>query len=89
MHKFYLDKAGMGLVYLLFSWTFIPLIIGFFEGLSLFSTSQEKFDELYNKEYSAPMKANMPDDLEKLFELKEKGIITNAEFNLQKSKLLK
>jgi len=33
IHKFYLDKVGLGLVYILFSWTFIPLIVGVIEGI--------------------------------------------------------
>jgi len=33
IHKFYLDKVGLGLVYILFCWTFIPLIIGAIEGI--------------------------------------------------------
>ena len=30
-HHFYLGKIGWGLIYLLFSWTFIPLVIGLVE----------------------------------------------------------
>ncbi|MBO4555509.1 MAG: NINE protein [Elusimicrobiales bacterium] len=33
VHKFYAGKTGMGIVYLLFCWTFIPGIIGLIEGL--------------------------------------------------------
>ena len=33
IHKFYLGKAGLGIVYLLFSWTFIPALVGFIEGI--------------------------------------------------------
>ena len=33
IHKFYAGKIGMGIVYLLFCWTFIPGIIGFIEGI--------------------------------------------------------
>lgn len=32
-HKFYAGHFGQGVVYLLFCWTLIPLIIGFFEGI--------------------------------------------------------
>lgn len=31
VHKFYLGKVGLGFVYLLFCWTFIPAIIAFIE----------------------------------------------------------
>lgn len=33
IHKFYLGKAFWGIMYLVFSWTFIPLILGIIEGL--------------------------------------------------------
>jgi len=31
IHKFYLGQTGIGIVYLLFCWTFIPAIIAFVE----------------------------------------------------------
>jgi hypothetical protein len=33
IHKFYLDKPGIGVLYLLFCWTWIPAIISIFEGI--------------------------------------------------------
>jgi TM2 domain-containing membrane protein YozV len=33
IHKFYLGKIGLGIVYILFFWTFIPAIIAFVEGI--------------------------------------------------------
>jgi TM2 domain-containing membrane protein YozV len=47
-HRFYLGHTGSGVVRLLFCWTFIPTIIGFFEGISLLLTDQRRFDRLYN-----------------------------------------
>lgn len=32
-HKFYSGKTGLGLLYLLFGWTFIPMLIGVIEAL--------------------------------------------------------
>lgn len=43
-HKFYMGKYILGLVYLVFSWTWIPGIIGVLEGLSIFFGGQEKFE---------------------------------------------
>ncbi len=43
LHKFYLNQAGWGILYLLFCWTFIPGIISFFEALSIFSMSDREF----------------------------------------------
>ena len=48
IHKFYLGKAGQGIVYLLLCWTFIPAIIGFVEGLVYLAMSEEEFDSKYN-----------------------------------------
>ena len=42
-HKFYLGSVGMGIVYLLFFWTFIPAIAAFFEFIILLSMSDETF----------------------------------------------
>ncbi|MFI5228405.1 MAG: NINE protein [Gemmatimonadales bacterium] len=42
-HKFYLGSPGLGILYLLFCWTFIPSIIGFFEGLGYLFTSDESW----------------------------------------------
>ncbi len=33
VHKFYMRKVGLGIVYLLFCWTFIPSIIALIEGI--------------------------------------------------------
>jgi hypothetical protein len=47
VHKFYLGRAGQGVVYLLFFWTFIPLIVGFIEGLVYLSMSDADFASKY------------------------------------------
>ena len=47
-HKFYLGQNGLGLLYLVFVWTFIPAILGLVEGLSYFSLSDEDFNKKYN-----------------------------------------
>lgn len=43
IHKFYLGKIGMGILYLLFCWTGIPAIIGFIEGIIYLCSSDENF----------------------------------------------
>lgn len=42
-HKFYLGKSGMGILYLVFCWTYIPGLIGLFEGISYLVKSDEDF----------------------------------------------
>ncbi|WP_409978168.1 TM2 domain-containing protein [Anoxybacteroides tepidamans] len=48
IHKFYLGKLGQGVLYLLFSWTGIPSIIGFIEGIVYLLKSDEEFNQKYN-----------------------------------------
>lgn len=43
IHKFYLGNIGLGIVYILFCWTFIPGIIGFIEGIVYLCTDDYAF----------------------------------------------
>lgn len=47
VHKFYLGETGMGILYLCFSWTLIPAIAGFIEGILYLTKSDEEFQRLY------------------------------------------
>lgn len=49
VHKFYLGRAGWGVVYLLFCWTFIPAVVGFIEGILLLVMSEREFNGKYGK----------------------------------------
>lgn len=42
-HKFYLGRPGMGIVYLLFCWTFIPALVSPFEGIWYLVMSEHAF----------------------------------------------
>lgn len=42
IHKFYVGKIGSGIMMFLFSWTFIPGIIGFFQGISALNQRADK-----------------------------------------------
>lgn len=46
-HKFYLDRTGMGILYLVFCWTFIPAIVGLIEGIIYLTKSDEEFAATY------------------------------------------
>ncbi|MEN9472682.1 MAG: hypothetical protein RLZZ495_771 [Pseudomonadota bacterium] len=48
-HKFYLGQIGLGIVYLLFCWTFIPALIAFIEFILLLTMSDEKFNQKYGQ----------------------------------------
>ena len=43
VHKFYLGKTGMGILYLCFCWTAIPAFIGFIEGIMYLCSNDENF----------------------------------------------
>ena len=47
VHHFYLGNTLLGILYLLFSWTFIPGIIGFVEGIVMIFTSEEAWMRKY------------------------------------------
>ena len=48
VHKFYCGQVGLGIIYLLFFWTFIPAIIAFIEGI-IYLTSPN--DEVFTRRY--------------------------------------
>ena len=52
VHKFYLGINGHGFLYLVFSWTFIPLILSLFNFFSLLFMSNDKFNTEYNPAYT-------------------------------------
>ena len=43
VHKFYMGKIGMGILYICFCWTGIPAIIGFIEGIVYLCSNDEYF----------------------------------------------
>ncbi|MBP5397558.1 MAG: TM2 domain-containing protein [Bacteroidales bacterium] len=43
IHKFYMGKTGMGILYLVFCWTGIPSLAGLIEGIIYICESDEKF----------------------------------------------
>lgn len=87
-HKFYLGKPGWGIAYLLFSWTYIPGVVGFLEGISYLIMSDEKFDQLYNGGQALPAAENKPLTLENLKKLYDQGLITEGEYEQKRRKLL-
>jgi len=46
-HKFYLDKPGAGLLYLMFFWTGIPSILGIIDGVRYIRMDDEEFHRRY------------------------------------------
>ncbi len=48
IHKFYLGQVGWGIIYIVFCWTWIPAIIGIFEGLMFLFMSDKSFESKYS-----------------------------------------
>lgn len=48
LHKFYLGQPSWGLLYLLFSWSFIPMFLGVIEGLLYLAMSNQSFEAKYS-----------------------------------------
>jgi TM2 domain-containing membrane protein YozV len=46
-HKFYLGQTGMGIFYILFFWTFIPMIVSLIEGIIYLTMSDSEFSTKY------------------------------------------
>lgn len=97
-HRFYLGQTGKGILYLVFCWTLIPSFIAFIDFIVFLTMSKENFDLKYNQPFGqqpiinnfAPQAAPAKDiaaEIEKLHGLKEKGIISEAEFAEAKRKL--
>lgn len=47
IHKFYLNQPGWGILYLVFSFTFIPVVVGFVEGVLYLAMSDQTFAARY------------------------------------------
>ena len=76
IHRFYLGQGGLGVVYLLFCWTFIPAFIAFIDFLIFLTMDENKFNAKYNQGsvVGATAGINTAEELEKLHGLKEKGV---------------
>ncbi|AGN01458.1 hypothetical protein L593_07565 [Salinarchaeum sp. Harcht-Bsk1] len=46
-HKFYLGETGLGILYLCFVWTGIPVVIGIIEGILYLTKTDEEFERKY------------------------------------------
>jgi TM2 domain-containing membrane protein YozV len=48
VHKFYLGRIGAGIVYLIFSFTFVPVLLGLIDFFILALMDQDEFNRRYN-----------------------------------------
>lgn len=90
IHRFYLGQTGLGIVYLIFCWTLIPALIAFIDFIVFLVMSESAFNLKYNPGQTSTVYSHIGTaaELEKLYDLKEKGIISEAEFQNKKSRML-
>jgi len=91
-HKFYLGQIGLGVLYLLFFWTFIPAIIAFFEFFMIIFTPDDEFNRRFNGSSHSQPFASAKDSTSALSDLKQlydSGVITAEEYEEKRKKLLK
>ncbi len=88
VHKFYLGKIGMGVLYAIFFWTGIPALVGFIEGIVYLALSDEDFNRRYNQGLSAGGTQAAMNDLVRLKSLMEQGVITPSEYEERRERLL-
>lgn len=92
-HKFYLGRIGQGVIYAIFFWTWIPAILGIIEGIIIANMDEDKFYKKYcvkprPKVYPDESASSYVDEVKRLYDLKEKGIITEEEFERKKKMIL-
>lgn len=51
VHRFYLGQGGLGILYLLFCWTFVPLVVSFIDFLAFLLMSDDAFNMKYNRTF--------------------------------------
>jgi TM2 domain-containing membrane protein YozV len=78
VHRFYLGEGGLGLFYLIFCWTFFLFIIAFVDFFIFLTMDENKFNTNYNLDtvLNSTRGFNTAEELGKLHDLMEKGIIT-------------
>jgi TM2 domain-containing membrane protein YozV len=47
IHKFYLGRIAQGILYVLFFWTYVPLVLGVVEGIIYLTMDERRFCEKY------------------------------------------
>jgi len=94
IHKFYLGENFGGIMYFLFSWTFIPGILAFFDFLGLLLMSDQSFDARFNPGVYATVlngsrsRQDVTLAISQLKKLYDQDAITAEEYEEKRRKLL-
>ncbi|SKB13510.1 conserved exported hypothetical protein [Planktothrix sp. PCC 11201] len=94
IHKFYLGENFGGILYFLFSWTFIPAILAFFDFLGLLLMSDQAFDGKFNPGVNTAVlngshsRQDVTTAIAQLKKLYDQDAITAEEYEEKRRKLL-
>jgi TM2 domain-containing membrane protein YozV len=102
LHKFYLGQSRWGLIYLLLSWTPIPVIAAIAESIWYLAQDSTQFNAHFNQsdptgyftgQHSssaiAPLQIDaIADAIHQLDQLREDGLVSEYEFELKRRQLL-
>lgn len=94
IHRFYLGQIGLGFIYVVLVFTGASLLISIVDAIIFFTMDQKVFDNKYNrpKYYYRTAKrgksVSSVAEIEKLYDLKERGIISEEDFENKKNQLL-
>lgn len=98
LHKFYLGRNGLGVMYLIFWWTSIPQVISVIEGLWYLSQNRAEFDQKFNEGLLPESTQTSGADperisaiaqaLRQLDSLRQEGLISEYEFEQKRRQLL-
>ncbi len=90
VHRFYLGRMKSAILMLIFFWTFIPAIIALVDVVRFLMMKDQDFQNRYGDQSPNTVndKITSVEELEKYALLKEKGHITDEEFQKKKSQLL-
>jgi TM2 domain-containing membrane protein YozV len=95
VHRFYLGQTGLGFIYFIFCWTLIPALIALIDAIIFWTMDEQRFNDKYNQGALQFMQRGMSannlsstEQLERLAALREKGLLTQQEFDQQKQQLL-
>lgn len=50
-HRFYLGQVGLGILYFIFCWTFVPAFIAFIDFIAFLAMSEDNFNMKYNRKF--------------------------------------
>lgn len=78
LQKFYLGRVGSGMLSLLFFWTFLPALIGFWDTIKLAFMDETKFQKIYNRKTEV---SNRTVNKQKETHQKKNPVITSNSYN--------